>query len=195
MADAAILCGALERFRWSIESRNAFTNKGFDSVQSFSHGTQLYLKTVCKLIRSAPDPVRIGFYQEYKLYMLHLWVTTWLSQGQVVQRHLFTDTIALGYASKVCHLEESKKEDGEELVKFPEAFGKETTWRAFKKVLRNYLGTKKGINGVQLEYIMCNVDGPRQLRQIYATEHEHSVVPTPLEGVDYEMENRMYGLS
>ena len=81
MADAAILRGALERIGWSVESRNAFTNKGFDSIQSLSHVTRLHLKTVCKSIRSAPDPVRIGFYQEYKLYMLHLWVTTRLLQG------------------------------------------------------------------------------------------------------------------
>ena len=78
MADAAILHGALERIRWSIESRNAFTDEGFDTVHSLSHVTQLHLKTVCESIRSAPDPVRIGFYQEYKLYALHLWVTTWL---------------------------------------------------------------------------------------------------------------------
>ena len=84
MADAAILRGALERIGWSVESRNAFTNEGCDSVQSLSHITWSHLKTVCKSIRSAPDPVRIGFYQEYKLYTLHLWVTTQLLQGQVV---------------------------------------------------------------------------------------------------------------
>ena len=56
--------------------------------------------------------------------------------------------IELEYASKVCRLEEFKKEDEEELVKFPEAFGKETSWKTFEKVLKNYLGTKKGINGV-----------------------------------------------
>ena len=155
MANAEILHGALERIRWSIKSRNAFTNEGFDSVQSLSHITWSHLKTVCKSIRSAPDPVRIGFYQEYKLYTLHLWVTTRLSQGQVVQGQQFTDAIALEYASKVCHLEESKKEDEEGLVKFPEAFGKEMSWRMFKKVLKNYLGAKKGINGVPLEYILC----------------------------------------
>ena len=109
MADAAILHGALERIGWSIESRNAFTNEGFHSIQSLSHVTWLHLKTVCKSIRSAPDPVRIGFYQEYKLYALHLWVTTWLSQGQMVQGQQFTEAIALEYASKVCHLKESKK--------------------------------------------------------------------------------------
>ena len=49
------------------------------------------------------------------------------------------DAIALEYASKVCHLEESKKEDEEGLVKFHEAFGKETSWKTFKKVLKNYL--------------------------------------------------------
>ena len=70
--DSAILCGALERIGWCVKSRNAFTSKGFDSVQSLSHVTRLYLKTVCKLIRSAPDPLRIGFYQEYKLFPLHL---------------------------------------------------------------------------------------------------------------------------
>ena len=182
MADAAILCGALERIRWSVESRNAFTDKGIDSVQSLSHITQSHLKTVCKSIRSAPDPVRIGFYQEYKLYVLHLWVTTWLPQGQVVQGQQFMDAIALEYASKVCHLEESKEEDEEGLVKFPEAFGKETSWRMFEKVLRNYLGMKKGINGVSLEYIMRNMDGPGLAGTQYATEHEHLVVTTPLEG-------------
>ena len=151
MADAAILRGALERIGWSIESRNALTNKGFDSIQSLSHVTQSYLKTVCKLIRSAPDHVRIGFYQEYKLYALHHWVTTWLLQGQVVQGKQFTDTISLEYASKVCCLKKSKKEDEEGLVKFPEAFGKETSWRTFAKELKNYLWTKKGIKGVPLE--------------------------------------------
>ena len=70
------------------------------------------------------------------------------------------DSIALEYASKVCRLKESKKEDEEGLVKFPEAFGKETSWRTFKKVLKNYLGTKKRINGVPLEYTMCNMDRP-----------------------------------
>ena len=37
------------------------------------------------------------------------------------------DAITLEYASKVYHLKESKKEDEEGLVKFPEAFGKETS--------------------------------------------------------------------
>ena len=189
MADAAILCGALERIGWSVKSRNAFTDEGFDSIQSLSHVTRTYLKTVCKSIRSAPDPVRIGFYQEYKLYALHLWVTTRLLQGQVVQGQQYTDAIALEYASKVCRLEESKKEDEEGLVKFPEAFGKETSWRTFEKVLRNYLGMKKGINSVPLEYIMRNVDGPGLAGQVYATEHEHLVVTTPLEGEAFEADN------
>ena len=73
----------------------------------------------------------------------------------MVQGQQFTDTIALEYASKVCHPKESKREDEEGLVKFPETFGKESSWRTFKKVLRNYLGTRKGINGIPLEYISC----------------------------------------
>ena len=189
MANAGILHGALERIGWSIKSRNAFPDKRFDSIQSLSNVTWLHLKTVCKLIRSTSDPVRIGFYQEYKLYALHLWVTTPLSQGQAVQGHLFTDAIALEYASKVCCLKESKKNNEEGLVKFPEEFGKETSWRTFEKVLRNYLGTKKGINGVPLDYIMHNLDGPRQAGTQYATDHEHLVVTTPLEGEAFEADN------
>ena len=90
---------------------------------------------------------------------------------------------------RYCCLKVSKKEDEEGFVKFPEAFGKETSWRMFEKVLKNYLGTKKGINGVPLEYIMRNVDGPGQARIQYATEHEHHVVTTPLEGGAFEMDN------
>ena len=37
MADAAMLHGALVRIGWSVESRkNAFTGKGFDSIQSLN---------------------------------------------------------------------------------------------------------------------------------------------------------------
>ena len=56
------------------------------------------------------------------------------------------DKIGLKYASKVSCLEESKKDDEEGLVKIPEAFGKETSWKTFEKVLRNYLGKKKEKN-------------------------------------------------
>ena len=147
MANAAILCGAVERIECSVESRNAFTTDRFDSDQSLSHVFQLQLKTVCKSMRSASDPMRTGSYQEYKLYALHLWVTTWLSQGQVVQGHLFRATSALEYASKFCCLEESKKEDEEGLVKSPDACWKVTFSKVFKKVLKNNLGSNKGIHG------------------------------------------------
>ena len=54
-----------------------------------------------KSIRSAQDPMRIGSYEEYKLNVLHLWVTTWVSQGQPAQGHQFMDTITLEYTAKV----------------------------------------------------------------------------------------------
>ena len=74
-------------------------------------------------------------------------------------------------------------------MKFPEAFGKEMSWRMFKKVLKNYLGTKKGINGVPLEYIVRNVDGPGPVGLQYATEHEHLAITTPLEREAFEADN------
>ena len=95
----------------------------------------------------------------------------------------------IGICTKGLSSQESKKEDEEGLVKFPEAFGKETSWRTFKKVLRNYLGTKQGINEVPLEYIMRHVDGPGQVGQINATEHVHLVVTTSLKGEAFEADN------
>ena len=41
---------------------------------------------------------------------------------------------------------------------------------------------------------MRNVDGPRQAGLQYATEHEHLVVMTPLEGEAFEVDNRMVWL-
>ena len=48
---------------------------------------------------------------------------------------------------------------------------------------------KGGINGVPLEYIMHNVDGPGQAGIQYATKHEHLVISTPLEGEAFEADN------
>ena len=45
MANAAVLCGALERIGWSVDSKDAFTYEGFDYIQSLNHVTQSYLKT------------------------------------------------------------------------------------------------------------------------------------------------------
>lgn len=47
------------------------------------------------LIRSALDSVSIGFHQEYKLYALYLWFTSWLSHGQAAPGQLFTGVIAM----------------------------------------------------------------------------------------------------
>ena len=40
------------------------------------------------------------------------------------------------------------------LLKLPDSFGKESSWKALKKVLKNYFKTKKGINGNFLEQVM-----------------------------------------
>ena len=62
----------------------------------------------------------------------------------------------------------------------------EDVQKGIKKLPRN---EKKGINSVPLEYIMRDVDGPGLAGQVYATEHEHLVVITPLEGEAFELDN------
>jgi hypothetical protein len=133
VANAVILHGVLVRIEWSVESGNAFKDEGFDSIQSLNNVTQLNLKTMCKSIRSTPDPGRIGFHQEYKLYTLHSLVITWLSHEQIAQGQQFTDAIALKYAVRVFCFKESKKDDDEELMKLSYTFGKETSWMIFKR--------------------------------------------------------------
>ena len=40
-----------------------------------------------------------------------------------------------------------------------------------------------------MEFILRDVDGPGPVRLQYATEHEHLVVTTPLEGEAFEADN------
>ena len=68
MANAAILYGTLERIRWSVEKRNAFTDEGFDSIPFLTHVTWWHYKAVCQSIRSTHDLIQIKFYEENKLY-------------------------------------------------------------------------------------------------------------------------------
>lgn len=91
----------IQRIRWNVESRNSFTDERSESIQPLNNVTHLYLKTVSKSIRSAQDPVRIRSYEEYKLNVLHLWETTWVSHGQSAQGEHFMDSITLEYTAKV----------------------------------------------------------------------------------------------
>ena len=63
MPNAAIIHDALEWFGWSVESRNVYTEEGFESVQSLNSITHSYLKILCTLIRNDLDPVKIGVYK------------------------------------------------------------------------------------------------------------------------------------
>ena len=62
-------CGALDMIGWNVGSRNTFTGNEFGSIQSLNSVTQFCLKTVCKSIRSAQDPVRIDIFQDSFLYI------------------------------------------------------------------------------------------------------------------------------
>ena len=67
--------------------------------------------------------------------------------------------------------------------------GKEISLKSFRNVLKYYLRTKKGVNGILLEYIICKNDEAGLTGIICATEHESLVVTTPLEGEAFEADN------
>ena len=81
------------------------------------------------------------------------------------------------------------------LLKLPDSFGKESSWKALKKVLKNYFKTKKGINGNFLEQVMWSNDKPGQAGAEYTAEHELLVAMTLLKGLAYEVDNRRSGWS
>ena len=84
---------------------------------------------------------------------------------------------------------ELKKDDHKELVKATDAFGKETTLKImFKKVLKNYLGMKNGINVILLEYNIHHNNVPGQVGIEYAAEYEDLVVTTLFERIALEAE-------
>ena len=55
-------------------------------------------------------------------------------------------------------------------------------WITFKKVFKNYLGAKKGLYIVPLEYTVWKKDEPGQAGIAYATVYKTFVVTIPLEG-------------
>jgi hypothetical protein len=106
--------GALGRIGWSVPAANAFTNKGFDAMNSLSLVTHDRLKDICKIIccgtngvaavpaaggnaavvAAAGTPgIAIHMMWEYKLSGMHLWVSEHLQQGTPVVAADFTAAI------------------------------------------------------------------------------------------------------
>jgi hypothetical protein len=114
-------------------------------------------------------------------------MTTWLSQRQTAQGQQFTEA-ALHWNMQLRFpvLKKEIKENDEELVKFPDIFGKETSWKTFKKVSKKYLGAKEGVNGIPFQYIICKNDEPGLAGIVFATDNETCVVINPLEGEAFE---------
>ncbi|ACI65726.1 predicted protein, partial [Phaeodactylum tricornutum CCAP 1055/1] len=153
-ADGAIAFrGALGRIGWSVPAANAFTNEGFDAMDSLGLVTRDRLKDICKIIRRGTDGVAavpaaggnaavaaapgipgiaIPMMWEYKLSGMHLWVSERLRQGTPVVAADFTAAIRNLYTRKVRELEEAKDEEDVQ-VKPPAPFSKETKWIPFFK--------------------------------------------------------------
>lgn len=74
-------------------------------------------------------------------------------------------------------------------MKFPDAFGKETSWKVFKKVLEDYIRQMTRIHGILLEYVMCNNGEPGQTGTAHTADHESLVVTNPLVGEAFEADN------
>ncbi len=119
---------------------------------------------------------------------MHLWVLTLQSIGQPITADLFTPAIATSYLAKLQQVTSTKDED-QDLVKKPDAFTKDSTWISFEHALKNWLGTKRGQNGVTLDYVICPDAAIPPAGTNFDTEHERLVRTTPLASNAYEIDN------
>ncbi|EEC45037.1 predicted protein [Phaeodactylum tricornutum CCAP 1055/1] len=191
---ASAFRGALGRIGWSVPAANAFTNEGFDAMDSLGLVTCDRLKDICKIIHRGTDGVAavpaaggnaavavaaapgipgivIPMMWEYKLSGMHLWVSERLRQGTPVVAEDFTAAIGNLYTRKVRELEEAKDEEGVQ-VKPPAPFSKETKWIPFFKLLVNYLSSVTGVNKVPLDYVIRKDDDIAPPDTEFETEHE-----------------------
>jgi hypothetical protein len=189
MAELPAFRTALNRIGWDVASADAFIAEGFESIGLLGVVDKDFLKSVCKTIRSCADnPVPIPALNEYCLYAMHLWVSTLQSIGQPTTADLYTPAVANTYLTKLRQATATKDED-QDLVKQPDAFTKDTTWISFERALKNWLGTKRGQNGVTLDYVISPEAAIPPAGTNFDTEHERLVRTTPLAGDAYEIDN------
>jgi hypothetical protein len=74
------------------------------------------------------------------------------------------------------------------LTKLP-SFTKDTVFVGYEKQLINYLGSKKGIIGVPLKYILRKHDAPVAVGTVFSLVHERLVLKTLLSGHAYAEDN------
>ncbi|EEC42679.1 predicted protein [Phaeodactylum tricornutum CCAP 1055/1] len=201
--------GALGRIGWSVPAANAFTNEGFDAMDSLGLVTCDRLKDICKIIRRGTDGVAavpaaggnaavaaapgipgiaIPMMWEYKLSGMHLWVSERLQQGTPVVAADFTAAIGNLYTRKVRELEEAKDEEDVQ-VKPPAPFSKQTKWIPFFKLLVNYLSSVTGVNKVPLDYVVRKDDDVAAPDTEFEMEHEKLVLLTPHTGTAFDKDN------
>jgi hypothetical protein len=200
-------CAALSQIGWTNEAANHLVEEGFNRIDDISTVDKSFLKDACTQIRKgrAPMPPGPGFagspgimpiaipmMAEYKLCGMHLWVTEKLRHGLVISAVEFTAQVGITYAEKYRKSSEADGKKDDELVKMPEPFGKDTEWRAFYKLMMNYLGSKTGRNDAPLEYIARVNDEPEDEEERddpYLTERERLAKTTPLTGTAFEHDN------
>jgi hypothetical protein len=91
-------------------------------------------------------------------------------------------------------VDKDQDDSDDDMVKTPPEFTKDTTWIGYEKGFKNFLSTKKGVNGVLLDYIMRSNDAPAPVPPApnaiaFANEHERLTLTTPLTGPAYEKDN------
>eukprot|EP00957_Ditylum_brightwellii_P001737 134025-Ditylum_brightwellii.AAC.1 len=78
---------------------------------------------------------------------LHKWIRTQQRCGNSLAATNFTATVCDAYARKVRDEIKDKEEDNDDLVKLPKQLSAHDKWPMYKKLTKNYLDTKKGMEG------------------------------------------------
>eukprot|EP00957_Ditylum_brightwellii_P203940 15336854-Ditylum_brightwellii.AAC.1 len=182
-------CGIIRDVHMVVESEGLTSLEEIELV--IQSGLQRMLKSLQERKRMDEDSGKdlpqlvISLTAEMKFLGLHKWIRTH-------QRCRNTLTATNFTAAKVRDDIEDKKEDNDDLIKSPKQLSAHDKWPLYKKLIENYLDTKKGMEGAPLSYVIRKDDAATaHTTELTAlkTNHDRLIKGSEMSGTPYETDN------
>eukprot|EP00957_Ditylum_brightwellii_P190187 14477051-Ditylum_brightwellii.AAC.1 len=127
-----------------------------------------------------------------KLLGLHKWTKTQQRYRNALAATNFTATVCNAYVQKVRDEIEDEEEDDDDLAKLPRQLSANDKWPMYKKLIANWLDTKKGMEGAPLSYVIKKYDAAiTNMSELVAlkTNHKRLIKGTEISGTAYDTNN------
>eukprot|EP00957_Ditylum_brightwellii_P041978 3178792-Ditylum_brightwellii.AAC.1 len=129
---------------------------------------------------------------EMKFLGLHKRIRIQQRCGNTLADTNCTAAVCDAYAQKVRDEIEDKEEDNDDLAKPPKQLSVHDKWPMYKKLIKNYLDTKKDMDGAPLSYVIRKDDAAiTNTTKLSAlkTNHERLIKGAGMSGTSYETDN------